>query len=368
MPILIPAAALLLAACQTTTTAPADPRAVHDRALTLDTHLDTPAQMDDPAWSIRDRHSYSADGSQIDLPRMAEGGLDGGFWVIYTPSGPTTPAGYAAARAHAERRLANIQRMVRDNPDSFAFATTAADAARIVAAGKRVVYISIENSLPLGEDLSQLSRWYDAGVRMAGPVHSADNQLADSTTGQGRWGGLSPLGRQWVAEMNRLGMIVDGSHSSDAAFDQMLALSTTPIILSHSGPKAIYDHPRNIDDARIRALAAKGGVIQANALFLSDWSIGQTRRPEAERTGTPADFELFMRSLLHLIEVAGVDHVGIGCDWDGGGGVLGMEDVAALPKITERLLAAGYTPADVEKIWSGNVLRLLAQAEAARGR
>jgi membrane dipeptidase len=189
--------------------------------------------------------------------------------------------------------------------------------------------------------------------------------------------------------MNRLGMIIDASHASDAVFDQLMALSKTPIILSHSGPRAMFDHPRNLDDARMRRLAKAGGVLQVNSVYLvplnsdPEWDAIQHRQErfavmspaerralvadtaalEARLPHTKADFDLFMQSLLHAIDVMGVDHVGIGADWDGGGGVVGMEDVAALPKVTARLRKAGYRDADIEKIWSGNVLRLLGQAE-----
>jgi membrane dipeptidase len=229
------------------------------------------------------------------------------------------------------------------------------------------------------------------GVRMAGPVHSRTNQLADSTTGEARWRGLSPLGRRWVQEMNRLGMLVDASHSSDAAFDQMLSLSRTPIILSHSGPRAIFDHPRNLDDDRMRRLAAAGGVMFINSIFLvrhdtSDerdaiqarqerWGVltPEERRQlladkaalDAQRPYTSADFDLFMRSLLHAVRIMGADHVGLGADWDGGGGVIGMEDVSLLPRITARLRREGIADADIAKIMGGNLMRVLRQAEAA---
>jgi len=369
-------------------------RLVHEQMLVLDTHLDTPALLEREGWDFGDLHHYAWDLSQVDLPRMKAGGLDGGFFVIYTPQGPLTPEGYAAARTAALKRAAAIQRMVAAHPDEMALATRADDAERLAAAGKRIIYQSIENSYPLGTDLSMLQTFHALGVRMASPVHSRNNQFADSTTDTPKWKGLSPLGRQWVAEMNRLGMVIDASHASDQAFDQLLALSKTPIILSHSGPKALFDHPRNLDDERMRKLAAAGGVMQINSIFLvrhdtSDERGAMEERqaafatldPEARRRlladkaaldarqpYTTATFELFMKSLLHAIEVMGVDHVGIGADWDGGGGVIGMEDVADLPKITARLLEAGYSEADVQKIWGGNVLRLLRQAEAAAGK
>ena len=364
-------------------------RLFHEQILTLDTHLDTPVLFERPGWRFADWHNIAEDGSQVDLPRMEAGGLDGGFFVIYTPQGPLTPEGFAKARDDALMRAVWIQRVVAANPDKLALATTVADAERLHKQGKRIVYQSIENSYPLGQDLGLLATFHRLGVRMAGPVHSKNNQFADSTTDTPRWNGLSPLGRQWVAEANRLGMVVDGSHSSDAALEQMIALSKTPVILSHSGPRAIFDHPRNISDDLMRKLARSGGVMQMNSVFLAP-SVGATERGEiqerqknfwimtpaerrklvADRTASftrkpfsNADFEMFMRSVLHAIKVMGVDHVGLGADWDGGGGVNGMEDITALPRITARLRQAGLSDADIEKIWSGNVLRLLRQAE-----
>lgn len=374
----------------------ATPAQVHARLLTLDTHLDTPVHFERPGWNFAARHSFEDDRSQVDLPRM-DAGLDGGFFVIYTRQGPLTPAGYKAALDGALRRANAIRVTVVTHGSRIAFATRAADAARIDRAGKRIAYQSIENSYPLGSDLpsmrANLRRFYDLGVRMAGPVHSKNNQFADSTTDKPRWNGLSPLGKRWVAEMNRLGMIVDGSHSSDAALDQMIALSRTPVILSHSGPRAIFDHPRNVSDATMRKLAASGGVMQINSVFLVpfadtpqvdalvDAKGGLEYQTPAEQAATlarvralhagaepytTATFDQFIASLLHALKVMGPDHVGLGADWDGGGGTIGMMDVAALPKVTERLLAAGYSEADLRKIWSGNVLRVMRQVERAQ--
>lgn len=387
---------LILAACgpATKTAEPVDAAALHEKLLVLDTHLDTPANFGRLGWDIAQRHTMADDMTQVDLPRMKQGGLDGGFWVIYTAQGPLTAKGFADAKAFALKRSDEITAIVAKNPGTMALATTADDAQKIAASGKVIVYQSIENSYPLGEDLSLLGEFYRRGVRMAGPVHSADNQFADSTTGKARWGGLSPLGKQWVAEMNRLGMVIDGSHSSDATLDQMLALSKTPIILSHSGPKAANDHPRNLDDGRIKAVAAKGGVIQINSIFLAPLNSTPERdaldaRKEKLATMTPeeqrklaadyaaldakapyqdASFENFMASMLHVLKLVGADHVGMGADWDGGGGVKGMEDVSLLPKITARLLKEGYSETDIAKIMGGNTLRVLRKAEEARGK
>jgi membrane dipeptidase len=283
---------------------------------------------------------------------------------------------------------------VAENGDKLALATTAADAERLHREGKRIVYQSIENSYPLGTDLSLLTTFHRLGVRMASPVHNGSNQFSDSARGEAVHRGLSPLGRQWVAEMNRLGMVIDGSHASDQAIEQMIDLSRTPLVLSHHGPDAIFDHPRNIPDGLMRKLARSGGVMQMNTLFLvqtasSPCRDGIEERQErweqlnpAERQRLVADkaacdrqgpfaranLDLFMRSLLHAIKVMGVDHVGIGADWDGGGGLSDMKDIEGLAAITARLRAAGFSEGDIQKIWAGNTLRLLRAAETGAGR
>lgn len=369
-------------------------RELHERLLVLDTHLDVPARWDDGSWDFSERHNYAWDNSQTDLPRMVQGGLDGGFFVIYTRQGDLTPEGYRQARDAALVRAAAIRRVIGENRDVMSLALTAADIERLHREGRRIALISMENSWPLGEDLSLLTTFHRLGLRMAGPVHSRDNQLADSTTGQGRNGGLSPLGRQWVAEMNRLGIIIDGSHSSDAAIDQMLQLSRAPIVLSHHGPRDLYNHPRNISDERMRRLAASGGVMFMNTLFLgptdmSDARSALERRQErwgslsqGERRQLLADiaaqdartprtqitFDMFMASMMHAIRVMGVDHVGLGADWDGGGGVVGMEDVSLLPRITARLRREGLNDRDIAKIMGGNLVRVMRRVEEIAAR
>ncbi|WP_237751622.1 dipeptidase [Sphingobium sp. DC-2] len=375
---------------------------LHQRLITLDSHLDTPASLDLPGWSIEEGHEVHSDYTQVDLPRMKKGGLDGGFWAIYTPQGPLTQEGFQNARDFALLRGVSIREMVAADPANFQLALEAKDAAPIAKAGKRIVYMSMENAYPLGEDISLLRTFHAMGVRVAGFAHFAHNQFADSSTDPSkkpRYGGLSPLGKELLREMNRLGVVPDASHSSDQVLDDLLALSKTPVLLTHSGCKAIYDHPRNIDDDHLKALAAKGGVIQMNAygaylreikpnperqkalaaLFAQmreDAKLSPEKRaellakrqeidrlyPEADR----ATFDDFMAHMMHALKVVGPDHVGIGLDWDGGGGVAGMEDVRDLPKITAALLKAGYSEADIQKIWSGNVLRVLAAAEAAK--
>jgi membrane dipeptidase len=379
-----------------------DAKQLHESALVLDTHLDTPANFSRPGWRIADSHEQDADLAQVDLPRMKAGGLDGGFWVIYTGQGPRDPAGNREARDHALERLVAIHKMLAANAADFQLALTADDAERIAAEGKRVVFISMENASPLASDPTLLSAYHRLGLRMLGIVHVLSNDFGDSSTdAKGpEWGGLSPKGRELVKEANRLGIVLDVSHASDAVFDQVLELSQAPIILSHTSADAVYDHPRNIDDARIRKLAAKGGVIHVNAYggYLIDVPKIPAREQAlsalSEKYGSEgrlspeqiqaylrerraidrqypvprATLDDYMRHLLHILNVAGPEHVGIGADWDGGGGVVGLEDVSALPAITQRLRQAGYTDQDIRNIWGGNVLRVLRAVQGPAGR
>ncbi|MFJ3117093.1 dipeptidase [Pseudomonas protegens] len=371
-------------------------QALHQRLIVLDSHLDTPMQLARPGWDITQRHRYQDDLSQVDLPRMKEGGLDGGFWAIFTPQGPLTAEGRTLASEHGLAVLARIRDLLGAHPDDFALALTAGDVPAIVARDQRVVFISMENAQPLAADPARLHTYYRQGLRMLGLVHSANNDFADSATALPQWRGLSPAGRELVAEANRLGILLDVSHASDQVFDQVLALSRAPIIASHSSSRAITAHPRNLDDRRLRQLAARGGVVQVNS-FPSDL-INLAPNPERDKALGPlyrefrlaasmspeqvadlaerirqvearypqprASLDDYLRHLLHILEVVGPDHVGIGADWDGGGGVQGLEDVAQLPRITQRLLAAGYSEADLAKIWGGNLLRVLDAAQA----
>lgn len=376
----------------------AEANAIHQRILTLDSHLDTPMSFGRPGWSMMENHTYADDLSQVDYPRMVRGGLDGGFFAIYTAQGPRTQEGYAAARDQALKRAIEIREMVARNSGYFELATSADDAARIVAARKRVVYQSMENAYPIGKDLSLLKTFRDLGVKMIGPVHFSNNDFADSATDPKgpEWQGLSQLGKDFVAEANRLGIVIDASHASDQAFDQMLALSKAPIILSHSGAKAVFNHPRNIDDERIKKLAAAGGVIQINSY--SDYMVRVPEIPELDeelralgrkygpyRTLSGATLRTYvqerraieakhpvpratmndlMAHIIHTLKLVGADHVGIGLDLDGGGGVTGLDDVEGIPAITRRLVAAGYGESDLAKIWGGNLLRVLREADA----
>ena len=370
-------------------------RAAHEAAIVLDTHFDTPSLFSRPGWSITERHDVDEDGSQVDLPRMIDGGADGGFFTIFTSQGPRTKAGNDAALAFGVNRGLEIREMIARNPTTFELALTADDAVRIAAAKKRIVFMSMENAYPLGDDPGKLQTFYGMGVRMVGFAHFANNDFADSATGTPEVNGLSEKGKALLAEMNRLGVIPDPSHSSDAVLEQVIALSKTPVVLSHSGAAAIYKHPRNVPDDLIKKLAAKGGVIQINAYnaYMIDVPanadrdkalaaiqakyrgrrlteaevVAQTAERRAVLAQYPvprANFDDLMKHMMHVIKLVGVDHVGFSGDFDGGGGIDGFNSVADYPKVTEYLLKNGYTKDDVAKIWGGNVLRVLRETEA----
>ena len=400
------AAALVMAplAAQGTAEAatPTASTSLHQKLICLDTHLDTPMSFARTGWDMMQRHGGDIDSTQVDYPRMVEGGLDGGFFAIYTPQAALTETGLLAMRDAAFLRAAEIRELVAAHPDKFELAFVPEDAARIAAKGKRIVFQSIENSSILGHDVSLLRVFYRLGVRMAGPVHFLNNQLGDSATDTKKWGGLSPMGKEFVALANDLGIVLDASHASDDVFDQMSDLSRSAIICSHSGCRAVHDHPRNLDDARIKRLAAAGSTIQINSY--NEYLVTIPPNPERDKAMTAmrsalrakpdasaaevakaardqlvavralekqypiprATFETYMQHVTHALDLVGPDHVGLGADWDGGGGVIGMEDVSSLPKITERLLKAGYTEAQLSNFWGGNALRVLGMAQKAR--
>jgi len=406
--LLAAASILTLSGCSTLATFSGGPQVegvsaeamiIHQRLMTLDTHLDTPALLDGPrGYDIMKRHSVDREGTQVDYPRMNEGGLDGGFWAIYMGQGPLTPAAYANIRDTALIRATSIHEMVAANPGSFEIALTADDAERIFKEGKKIVFLSMENSYELGDDITLIDTFYKLGVRLIGPVHNGNNQLADSANMQGqpaKWNGLSPMGKAFVKRANELGMVLDGSHSADTTVGQMIDLSATPLIMSHHGFDGTNDHPRNISDVLAKKLAAKGGVVQMNTLFLKTLPaaaperaakmkeindkygdvaklteqryqayLDETEAVNKQFPAPEADFEDYMRQILYGIKLIGVDHIGLGgADWDGGGGLTGYQDISYMPKVTARLLKEGYSEADLAKMWGGNVLRVVRQAQ-----
>lgn len=389
-------AGLALMAAGAATAATPDARKAHEGMIVLDTHFDTPANLGRPEWNIMDRHVEAIDGDQVDFPRMIDGGVDGGFFAIFTASGPRTPEGDRAARDFAIRRGVQIREMIAKHADTFSLAITADDAEAAVKQGKRFVFLSMENGYPFERDISLMSAFRSLGVTMMSPVHTKNNDLADSSTDKPEWNGLSPAGKAYVAEANRLGILIDLSHASNAVVRQTVALSKAPIILSHSGMRGVFDHPRNIPDAEAKLIAEKGGVIQINAF--NAYMIATPKIPEREaalkelmagfmsranmsaqerrdliakrkeidaRWPVPqATFDDLMKHILHAIKLVGIDHIGISGDFDGGGGIEGFRDITDFPKVTAALLKAGYKAEDIAGLWGGNALRVLRAAQA----
>ncbi|WP_234736596.1 dipeptidase [Tellurirhabdus bombi] len=367
---------------------------LHQRILTLDTHADAPISMQKDDFDIGVRHDRLKDESQIDFPRMKEGGMDAMFFAVYLAQGPRTAAGHAKAKADALDIFDRIHKALKKHPDQAELATTPADAYRLQKAGKRAIFIGMENGYPVGEDLSLLKKYYDLGCRYITLSHFANNVICDSATDPDGplHNGLSAFGKDVVREMNRLGMLIDVSHVSDKSFYDILALSKAPVIASHSNARALCDFPRNMTDDMIKALAAKGGVIQVN--FVSDYlrkpsdqhrqalttirmaTVGKAVTPALEarqkaQTDSVAQRYAHERATLadivnhidHIVKLVGIDHVGIGSDFDGGGGVNGLEDVTQIENLTRELLKRGYNEKDIAKIWGGNLLRVLSQAK-----
>ena len=369
--------------------------ALHASFFTIDTHSDTPtAFFMREGWDFATRHEFTPGGSQCDLPRMA-GNVDAMVFAVYTTQAARTPSGHARAHDLAVKVFQRTHAVLAANVGQCGLALTAADGLRLKAANRRALYLSIENAYSLGTDAGNVAKFHALGMRMLGLTHMLNNEVADSSTDPrgAEWGGLSPLGREIVAECNRLGVVLDASHASDDALWDLLKLSRTPVILSHSDCRAVCDHPRNIGDELLRAVAAQGGVLQMNALpvaLLATAEVGATaalaaflmrlkdteltpesraelakewQRIDAEFPGPPATLDHFMAHLFHAVEVAGVDHVGIGCDFDGGGGMPGLRDVTDFPSITRRMVERGFSREDIAKIWGGNTLRLYRAAE-----
>jgi len=373
------------------------PRAkqLHDRAIVLDTHADTTQRMVfDPRFNIGERHG---DGN-IDIPRMRDGGMDSVFFSIWVPSDVTGPI----AVKRALDQIDAVREAVRQHPNDLTLATTAAEVRNAVKAGRIASLMGMEGGHMIDDDMRLLRIYAGLGVRYMTLTHFGNNNWADSSTDKPAHNGLTAFGKDVVREMNRLGMMVDISHVADKTFYDVMALTKAPVIASHSSCRAIANHPRNMTDEMLRALAKNGGVVMINyhAAFLSEEfrvaSEKQSGNVVAEMAalskkcggnescttleGERLDHEAMAKGTLpkvgwdkiiehidHAVKVAGADHVGLGSDFDGATMPLGMEDASKLPKITDALLKKGYSDADVEKILGGNLLRVMEQVEKVKG-
>ncbi|MEO6212435.1 MAG: dipeptidase [Vicinamibacterales bacterium] len=395
-------------------------RAIHQRVIALDTHND----INPGNFGLS--YNYTQDlGNQVNLPKMKKGGLDASFFIVYVGQGELTPDGYTDAYRQAVEKFEAIHRLTRQiAPDQIELALTADDVRRINAKGKKVALIGIENGYPLGDARTAVSRvkeFYLRGGRYMSLAHNGHSQLSDSNTGERegwKWNGLSPLGRQVIAEMNRWGIMIDVSHPSKESMIQTLELTKAPIIASHSAVRALCNHSRNMDDEQLLALKKNGGVIQmvAFANYVKELPPASAEQTAAvsklnEQFGLPpqgggrgggggrgaaaaqlsdekrADYQKqladitarypappratvkdFVDHIDYAVKKIGIDHVGISSDFDGGGGVDGWSGAHETINVTVELVRRGYTEAQIAKMWSGNLLRVMEDVQkVARG-
>ncbi|HUU05823.1 MAG TPA: dipeptidase [Patescibacteria group bacterium] len=373
----------------------------HGQVLTVDTHCDTPFMLLEDGWDIGKAHPTGlTDSGCQDLPRMKAGGLDASFFAVFVSQGARTDDGYARARDKAAAVLDAMDAMFARYPDLCGLALTPADARRLEKQGKRAIFIGMENGYPLGHDPSLIDYFYKRGVRYVTLAHTADNDICDSSTDRKdpEDRGLSDWGRRVVRRLNELGVMVDVSHVSDRSFFEVLALSRAPVMASHSCARALSASPRNLSDEMLLVLKKNGGVIQL--CILNDY----IKQPpaDAERDQAYADFRkkvdetyggwgnikdkakrdrlekehdaleerypsppVFVKDAVdhidHIVRLVGIDHVGIGTDFDGGGGLADCRDVTELKNITIELVRRGYGKKEIAKIWGGNAMRVMQQ-------
>jgi membrane dipeptidase len=335
-----------------------DPALLHRELVTVDTHIDIPWPTGPDAFKDGER--------RVDIPKMQRGGLTAGVFVAYVPQGRRTPGHEAEAFAQAEAMLGAIRAMARAEGGLTArLATTASEIEGAKHDGVLAVVPAVENGYVIGTELGRLAKLRALGARYLTITHNGHNALADAAIPRADLGdapaehsGLSDLGRQAITELNRLGMLVDVSHAAKTSMIQAAEESRTPIVATHSCMRALCDHPRNIDDEQLDVLRATGGVVQVTAVpaFI---------RPhgKAEQI-TLADFADHVEYAVRRI---GVEHVGIGSDFDGGGGFVGWHDISESPNITAELVRRGYDRAAIGLLWGGNFLRLLRRAELLAG-
>lgn len=390
-------------------------KTIHKKVITLDTHCDINVK------NFTDSINYTQRlDTQVNLPKMDEGDLDVVWLIVYTGQDTLSDEGYVKAYENAMAKFEAIHNLVKKYaPNQIELATTSADVKRIVAAGKKVAMIGIENGYPVGNDISNVEKFYNLGARYMSLSHNGHSQLCDSNTGEADdiWlhNGLSDLGKQVVAEMNRLGMMIDISHPSKESMRQMIELSKAPIIASHSSARALCDHSRNLDEEQLMWLKENGGVVQTVAFqaYINseknnarNEALTKLRNEVADSLGvkwynrnefgelsedekeifrtyrnqiiTLADkksdgnleipsavnVEDFVDHIDYLVTKMGIDHVGISSDFDGGGGVDGWRDASETFNVTLELVRRGYTEAEIAKLWSENLLRVLDQVEA----
>lgn len=389
-------------------------KAIHERVFVLDTHVDINVK------NFTDTVNYTQElDNQVTLPKMQKGGLDCAWFVVYTGQGDLTEEGYAKAYHNAMDKFEAIHKLTEEiAPDRIGLALTSSEARAIYHSGKKVAMIGVENGYPIGTDVSRVKEFYDLGARYMSLSHNGHSQLCDSNTGEkdSIWlhNGVSELGKQVIAEMNKWGMMIDVSHPAKSSMRDMIKYSKAPIIASHSSARALCNHSRNLDDEQLEWIKANGGVVQAvafktylntekgekyqdayNALLndigasqgfkILPWEevrkmaekdmdayldqyrttvkLAEPRMDEVKKIATPVDVADFVDHIDYLVSKIDIDHVGISSDFDGGGGIEGWNDASETLNVTIELVRRGYTEEQIEKLWSGNLLRVLDEVQ-----
>ena len=326
---------------------------IHNTSIILDSHCDTPMFFTDNSRENIAMFGTRSDRVLVNLPKMTEGRLDAAVMVAYLPQGERTPEAHKAATEKAHRLLTQMDEIVQANNDRVGFAETAEDILRLKAQGKKAILRGIENGYAIGHDLALLEDFKQRGIVYMTLCHNGDNDICDSARGNAEHGGLSAFGREVVQEMNRLGILVDMSHAAETSFYDALELSKVPIVCSHSSARALCDHPRNLTDDQMRALVKKDGVAQTTVY-------GGFLRTDGQATIVDA-----VEHLCHAAKIMGVEHVGLGTDFDGDGGVPGLADASEIINFTRHLLRRQFSEQDIRLIMGGNFLRAMAAAKTS---
>ncbi|MEA3317171.1 MAG: dipeptidase, partial [Bacteroidota bacterium] len=372
---------------------------IHQKVLTIDTHCDTPLRFLDENFDISKWNDNKENGTCVDFPRMKAGGLDASFFAVFIGQGARSDSGNTKAKERALKIFEGIHTALEENPDIAELATSPRDAYNIKKEGKRAIFIGVENGYPIGDNLSNIDEFYNLGARYITLCHTKNNDICDSSTDEAEHKGLSEFGEEVVKKMNNMGMLIDVSHISDSSFYEVIDLSKTPVFASHSCARAICNNPRNLNDDMLYKLKENNGVIQI--CFLSEYvktpapspkrdsafvalrkkyngynNLSEKERKDAHkewyalRKKYPrklAEVKDLVDHIDHVVNTIGIDYVGIGTDFDGGGGLKDCKDVSEMKNVTIELLKRGYSEKDIEKIWSGNFIRVFKEVREYAG-
>lgn len=327
---------------------------IHKNIITLDTHCD----IDVKNFTESINYSNNID-TQCNIPKMEIGGLDVAWFIVYTGQGELNTKGYEKAYENAISKFDAIHNLVNNySSDKIGLALNSNDVRKIHNSGKKVAMIGIENGYPIGLDITNVEKFYNRGARYMSLSHNGHSQLCDSNTGEedGVYlhDGLSDLGVEVIKEMNRIGMMIDISHPSKEAIRQMIKISKAPVIASHSSARKLCNHSRNLDDEQLGWIKENGGVVQTVAF--KSYLNSEKSKPNSKNKVDVSDF---VDHIDYLVGLIGINHVGISSDFDGGGGIDGWEDASETFNVTLELVKRGYSEVEIEKIWSGNLLRVL---------